>query len=150
MLSGRLVHLIESNSQEILSSVIAKVRRDPEMADYRAILESDLREWGEILLRNLGQWLSAGGDEEIALRYEELGERRFEVDIPLYESVHCLCIVRERVLDFVEEHIYNKNSLALYEQEELDRYLGRFFDLLTVHMVKGYERALRRSLAIAR
>jgi hypothetical protein len=149
MLSGRLVHLIESNSQEIISNVIAQVRREPEMAHYRAVLESDLREWGQLLLQNLGQWLSAGEDEEIARQYEELGKRRFEAQIPLHESVHCLCIVRERVLDFVEQHIYNKNSLALYEQEELDRRLGRFFDLLTIHMVKGYEHALRRSVAHA-
>jgi hypothetical protein len=122
------------------------VRREPELAHYRAVLESDLRDWGQFMLQNLGQWLTAGNTEEIAHRYEQLGKQRFEAEIPLYESVHCFCIMRERVLDFVEEHVFTKNSLALYEQEELDRRLGRFFDLLTIHMVKGYEGALRRSV----
>ena len=146
MLSGRLVHLIESHSQDVVASVITQVRREPELAHYRAVLESDLRDWGQFMLQNLGQWLTAGNTEEIAHRYEQLGKQRFEAEIPLHESVHCFCIMRERVLDFVEEHVFTKNSLALYEQEELDRRLGRFFDLLTIHMVKGYEGALRRSV----
>ena len=36
MLSGKLVHLIESHWEEIISSVIARIRREPQMAHYRA------------------------------------------------------------------------------------------------------------------
>jgi hypothetical protein len=150
MLSGRLVHLIESRSEEIISSVISHIRREPDLAHYRAILESELREFGLDTLRNLGHWLTSGQEQEIATRYEQLGKRRFGANIPLHESVHAFCILRERVLDFVEEHVFNKNSLELYEQEELDRRLGRFFNVLTVHMVKGYEHELRTELACAR
>lgn len=143
MLSGKLVHLIESHWEEILSRVLTRISREPQMAHYRAVVESEMREWGQILLRNLGHWLSAAKEEEIAHQYERLGRQRCEAHIPLHESVRCLAIVREHVLDFVEEHVYSKTSLELYEEEELDRRLGRFFDLLTIHMVKGYEDALR-------
>jgi hypothetical protein len=146
MLSGRLVHLIESNWEDIISGVISRIRRRPEAEHYRACVEPELREWGRILLENLGHWLTAGNSDEIAAKYEQLGRLRFESGIPAHESVYVLCVVRERVLDFVEEHVYSKTPMALYEQEELDRRLGRFFDLLTVHMVKGYEAALRHSL----
>jgi hypothetical protein len=149
MLSGKLVHLIESNWEEILSSVIARIRREPQMEHYRARVEPELREWGQVLLQNLGHWLNSGTIDKIGRRYEELGKQRFEADVPLHESVRVLCIVRERVLDFVEEHVFNKNTLQLYEQEELDRRLGRFFDLLTVHLVKGYEHELRTELAVS-
>ena len=145
MLSGKLVHLIESHWEEVLSRVLTEVSREPQMAHYRAIVESEMREWGQILLRNLGHWLSAGKEEQIAQQYERHGRLRCEAHIPLHESVRCLAIVREQVLDFVEEHVYSKTSLELYEEEELDRRLGRFFDLLTIHMVKGYEEALRAS-----
>jgi hypothetical protein len=150
MLSGRLVHLIESRWEEIIAGVISQIRREPEMAHYRAILECELREWGQALLENLGHWLTAAKEDEIAQRYEQLGKERFELGVPLHESVHCLAILRQRVLDFVEEHVFNKNSLELYEEEELDRRLGRFFDVLTVHLVKGYERALRAELGSRR
>ncbi len=147
MLSGKLVHLIESHWEDIISSVIARIRREPQMEHYRARVESELREWGQLLLENLGHWLTADACDEIFQRYEALGRMRFEADIPLHESVRCMCMVRERVLDFVEEHVLAKSSMELYAEEELDRHLGRFFDNLTVYMVKGYEAALRKQIA---
>jgi hypothetical protein len=148
MLSGRLVHLIETHWEEVVSRTVTQIRRDPQLTHYRAIVEAEMREWGQVLLRNLGHWLAAGKDkeEEIAHNYERLGRLRFEDGIPLHEAVRCLALVREQVLDYVEEQIDSKTSLELYEEEELDRRLGRFFDLLIIHMVKGYEEALRRQL----
>jgi hypothetical protein len=148
MLSGKLVHLIESHWEEIISSVIARIRREPQLEHYRAGLESELREWGQLVLQNLGHWLTTRETEEIGQKYEELGRQRFEADVPLHESVRCLCVLRERVLDFVEEHVLGKSFLELYAEEELNRHLGRFFDTLTVHMVKGYEQALRKEMAV--
>jgi hypothetical protein len=146
MLSGKLVHLIESHWEEIVSSVITQLRREPMAEHYRAVVEPELREWGRLLLENLGHWLTSGKEDEIAAKYEQLGKLRFEAGIPAHESVHVLFKVRERVLDFVEEHIYSKTTIELYQQEEFDRRVARFFDFLTVHMVKGYETALRRAL----
>jgi hypothetical protein len=142
--------MIESRSDEIIASVIAHIRREPELRHYTPQLDSELREFGRNLLQNLGHWLTSGQENEIEARYEEIGKRRYEGQIPLHETVRAFCIVRERVLDFVEEHVLNKNTLELYQQEELDRRLGRFFDLLTVHLVKGYEHELRTELACAR
>ena len=97
------------------------------------------------MLENLGHWLSAGNEDDLAQKYEHLGKLRCEQDVPLHETVRCLCIAREKMLDFVEEHLFSKNVMELYAEEELDRRLGRFFDVLTIHLVKGYERALRRA-----
>ena len=147
MLSGKLVHLIESHWDQIMSRVIDQVRHEPQMSHTRALVESELRDWGQTLLQNLGHWLTIGSEEDLARTYEYLGTLRFEEDVPLHESVHGLCIIREKMLDFVEEHIFSKNTMELYAEEELDRRLGRFFDLLTIHLVRGYEQALRRALA---
>lgn len=145
MVSGRLVHLIESHWQEIVSRVIGQIHREPELIHVSRVAESELHERGQILLENLGHWLSAGNEGELLENYERLGKLRCEQDVPLYESVRCLGIVREKVLDFVDEQIFSKTALTLYAEEELDRRLGRFFGILTVHLVKGYERALRRA-----
>ncbi len=146
MISGKLVHLIESHWDEITSRVIEQVRREP-MTHIRLVVEPEIREYGQTLLQNLGHWLAAGNDEELAHKYEQLGKLRLQQDVPLHESVRGLCIIREKILDFVEEHTLTKNTLELYAEEELERRLGRFFDLLTIHLVKGYERALRTSVA---
>jgi hypothetical protein len=152
MLSGRLVHLVESHWDEIAASVIDQVRREPEMAHTRGMAEAEFRGWCQDLLRNLGQWLSAAKnkEEEIARLYEQHGVLRCEENVPLHEAVRALFIIRERVLDFVEQQMGSKDTLALYAEEELDRRLGRFFDFLTLHLVKGYETALRRGFMAAR
>jgi hypothetical protein len=149
MLSGKLVHLIESNWDAIASRVIDQVRREPQMSHTRGLAESELREWGQVLLQNLGHWLSAGNEEILAHQYEHLGKVRHEEDVPLHEAVRGLSIIREKILDFVEDHIASRNSMELYAEEELERRLGRFFDILTIHLVKGYEGALRRAALAA-
>lgn len=150
MLSARLVHLIESHWEEIISRVVAQSRRELQLTDTRALIESEMREWGQVLLENLSHWLSKGSEEEVSSRYEHIGKVRFDEGVPLHVSVHLLCIMREKMLDFVDEHIFSKSSLELYEEQELQRRLGRFFDLLTIHLVHGYERAWKRATLIAR
>ena len=126
MISGRLVHLIETHGDRIIDRVISQIRAEPEMAHMRALLDSELREYGQDLLRNLGHWLTAPNDEDLARRYDRLGRLRFEEDVPLHESVRALCLIREKILDFVEEHMASKDVVELYAEEELDRRLGRF------------------------
>jgi hypothetical protein len=148
MLSGKLISLIETHRDEITRRMVEQIRREPETAHFRRLLDSELRELAEDLLQNLGHWLSSGNGPEMARRYEALGHLRFEQEVPLHECTRALCIFREKILDFVEEHIASNSSVELYAEEELDRRLGRFFDLLLVHLVRGYERGLRRSLAM--
>jgi len=149
MLSGRLIHLIELHWDQITSRVIDQIRREPQMSHINPRIETELRDRGQIMLQNLGHWLSAGNEEDLAQKYEAFGKLRFEEDVPLHESVQALCIIRQKIMDFVEEHLFSRNTLELYAEEELERRLGRFFDLLTIHMVRGYEHALRRAMASA-
>jgi hypothetical protein len=143
MLSGKLIHLIEQNWDEIARRVIEQVRSDSEFAHLRALPEIELREWGQNILHNLDHWLSAGNETELARHYEELGRVRFTEQVPLHEAVRGLCTLREKMTDYVQENFYAKNSLEFCAEEELERRLSRFFDLLLCNMVRGYERALR-------
>jgi hypothetical protein len=142
MISGRLVHLIETNGEQIIDRVVAQIRRDPELTHASPLLEQEVRAWSRDLLLNLGHWLSAGKEQELALRYERLGKLSFEQEIPLHQALRGLCLLREKMLDLAGEHMISNSSVELYAEEELDRRLGRFFDLLAVHLVRGYEEAV--------
>ena len=107
-------------------------------------MESELREWGHDLLGRLGHWLSPGAVEELELRYTGLGARLFQEDIPLTDSLRGLFLMRERILDYLEEQVASKSTMDLYAEEELDRRLARFFDRLAVYVTRGYEQALRK------
>jgi hypothetical protein len=145
MVSARLVHLIETGGLEIVDRLVAQIRRDPHLAHLRALFDRELREWGLDLLQHLGHWLAAGSEQDLALRYERLGKQLFELDVPLDEAVRGLCLLRENMLDFAEEHLVSNSPVELYGEEELDRRLGRFFDNLTIHVVTVYERMLRKA-----
>jgi len=147
MISGKLIHLIESHGDQIIHRVTEQIRRDPDMTHIRVAIGAELPQWRQDFFENLSHWLAAGNEETLAHRYEGVGRKRFEENVPLDECVRGLCILREKMLDYVEEHILNKDSLELYAEEELDRRIGRFFDLVTIHLVRGYEQALRRAVA---
>ena len=39
--------------------------------------------------------------------------------------------------------------MALYSEEQFERRVGRFFDLLVLHLVHGYETAWNRELRLS-
>lgn len=147
MISGDLVHLIESHGDRIISRVVEDVRRDPETAPIRSLIEAELREWGPDLLKNLGHWLSPSGRDELARRYERLGRLLSDERVPLDEALRAWFLIREKALDYLEEQASSKTHMALYEEEELDRRMARFFDSLAIHLVRGYVRDLKRVIA---
>jgi len=149
MISGKHIHLIESNWEQVLNRVFVEVHRDPEMTHFPKVVEAEWREWGQTVLHNLSQWLAGGHRKELAEKCELLGRIRCDEQAPLEESVHCLCLIRQRILDYVDQQVIDKNTLELYAEEQLLRRLARFFDFMMVHLVRGYERALRTEMATA-
>src|SRR5690349_18387771 len=123
MLSGKLIHLIEEHWGEITRRVLDQIRREPDMPHLQGLPEVELREWGQNVLHNLDHWLGAGNEQSLARHYEELGRIRFTEHVPLHESVRALCILRETMLDYVQEHYFARNSLEFCAEEELERRL---------------------------
>jgi hypothetical protein len=145
MISSKLVRLIEANSDLIVDRVVAQIRSQPVPANARTLLDSELRGLGQDLLLHLGHWLTAGDEQSLQHRAENIGTMCFERGIPPHRAVRSLCLLREKVLDFAEEHLASYSSVELYSEEQLNRRMGHFFDLLTVHLVLGYERAIERA-----
>ncbi len=121
--------------------------RDPEMAHFPKVAEAEWREWGQLVLQNLSRWLAEKNLQELAERCELLGKQRAEEQIPLERPVNCLSLIRQKTLDYIDQQIVDKNTLELYAEEQLLRRLARFFDFMLVHLVRGYERALRAEMA---
>ena len=145
MLSGRLIHLIEAHWDEIASRALRQIQKDPELRHIKKLSEAELREWGENLVANLGHWLAGRHEDELARHYETLGQVRFEQGVPLHEAVRGLCILKEKMIDFLEEQDLPNTAAAVYAEEELEHRVWRFFDHLTVHLTKGYEAAWRKA-----
>jgi len=147
MISARLVHLIESHGEQIIDRALAQIHRESETIDSGSLLDYELRELGRDLLNNLGHWLSGGNENDLALRYQRLGKLCFEQEIPLHEAVRQLAVLRKKMLDFAQEQLISNSSVELYAEEELDRRVGRFFDLLNIELVRGFEEAIPKQWA---
>ena len=143
MLSAKLVHLIESNWDEIASRLITAVKQHPDMQNLAKRSDLEIREWSQEILKNLGYLLSAKTGEEVKRRFQILGRTRFEENIPLHEAVLRLQLLKEKIHGFVHEQGFSMTAMELYAEEELGQRMGRFFDASVYHLVRGYEVAQR-------
>ena len=139
MLSSRLVRLIEEHWLQISERVAIRIKRDPDLVHLRLLPEADLRYMGQNILRNLGSWLIASNWQDLSDRWERLGHRRHEEHMPLYEVIRGLQILKGSILEFIHDRGLPQTTIDIYAEEELERQLGRFFDTVVYHMVKGYE-----------
>ncbi len=148
MLSAKLVQLIEDHWQGITTAILHQIRSDPRLHHISGLPETELRDIGRAILRNLGHWLTASGSEQrmVEEQYEGLGRVRFAESIPLHECVCALQLVKQRVVEFSRDHEFAQSSVEIYAEEELEHRLNQFFDDLVYHEVIGYEEAMRKSL----
>ena len=148
MLSGRLIYLIESHAEQISNQIIQKIRRDPKLTHLAGLPEVELRERGREILTNLGQWLEFANKEKIEREYESIGRERYEESVPLHEAIRGLCLIKDTMFDFIHEEATEFNCMELYVEEELERRVGRFFDLLVIHLAYGYEIEWRHAMQL--
>ncbi len=144
MVTGKLIRLIESHGEEITHGIIASIRRDPELSHIGKLPDWELRERGNEILCKLGHWLAEGNSGKLAHEYEAIGKLRFEEAAPLNESVKGLCLIKDKMIEFLDHQGIDQDALGLYAEEQLERKVGRFFDMLVLHLVKGYETAWRQ------
>ena len=141
-----LIQLIEANSDEIIDRMIRHIRRDPELIHLSTLPDAELRDLGQRLVKRLGHWLTATKEEEtaVARHYETIGHAWFEDAIPLHEAVHAVLLVKEKMIDFVQDQALAQTSVQVFAEEELERRVDRFFDTLICHFIRGYEDAMHR------
>lgn len=137
MLFNRLVHAIESHSDDIVTSLVDQIRRDPELKRLQALPDPELREWASGVVTRLSTWL--GPHDTGVAAYVDLGRHRRELGIPLHESVREILTLKRTVVDFIREHCFSNTQVELYAEEELEHMVHGCFDRILYHFVRGYE-----------
>lgn len=140
MLSARLIRLIETRHREIGDRILRDISRQPELPHLRLLPEAELRERVQIIPEHLGDWLVCDASE-LGRKQEEIGKLRFEQAIPLHEAVRALCVIKDNLIEFIEEQGIPQDWIGLYAEEEMEHRLGQFFDRMIIHVVRGYEAA---------
>ena len=141
MYTLRLARSIEEHREEIATDTIRHIRQDKEVPHMVKISDQDLRDWVGGILSILPTWPGEAWDAKASERFQNLGKRRFEFAIPLHEAVRCLLIMKQQVFDYARSRGFAQNAMEIYAQEELEHHMGRLFDRLVYHVVRGYEEA---------
>lgn len=150
MLSARLLDRIDRNWETIAGEVIANGRRDPRLRKYHSLSDAEIRDRARDLVRNLRLWLEGMPEEDLSRKYDALGRRRYRAGVPLHELVLKVQLIKRQIAAYATEENLALTPLEVYQEMELLRTLGRYFDIVIHSAVEGYEDELRQALAEGR
>lgn len=138
----RLVRIIETNSEALVSSLLERVRHSESTRSYsERVPEEDLRQLVLGVYRNLGEWLLGKTEMDIEKRYHEIGVVRFRQQVPLSELVWAIVLVKETLWHFLAWENIPGRAEEVYGELELVQLAGHFFDRAIHSAVAGYEQA---------
>lgn len=142
MVGLRLVHLIESHSDEMVEKLVTRIERSPRTRDLRKVPPEELRARLYEILHHLSEWLLTKTDRDIEEWYIELGERRARQGVALSDFCWALVMVKGNIWEFLNRQAFAESPVQIYGEMEFLRLLDQFFDRALCYAAKGYQRAL--------
>lgn len=149
MLSVRLVRMIEDHAEQLTRGVLDDLQSNPRTTAYHRLPREELHQRAYEVYRNLGRWLGDKTDEMIEASYSELGKKRSAEGIPPSEVVYALILTKHHLREYIRSAGLVDSAVDLYQEQELQRLVGQFFDKAIYYTVKGFEREAPRHPATA-
>ena len=134
-----LMKMVETHAEELTNEVISDLARNPKTPYFHGMPLQELHRRIYDVYHNLGRWLTEKNETNIQAVYSELGRRRHEEGVPLYEVVCAVILTKEHLWDYIRRNQGLSSAVQLYQEEELILMISRFFDKAIYHVVKGYE-----------
>lgn len=141
MLSARLVKMIEDHAEELTRGVLSDLASNHRTPSYHKVSREELHRRAYDVYHNLGRWVGDKTEESVEAAYDSLGRRRFSDGVPLSEVVFALMLTKNHLRDYVRSAGLVGSAVDLYQEEELNLLVGRFFDKAIYYTVRGYEQA---------
>jgi hypothetical protein len=139
MLSFRVVQMIESHADQLTRGVVHDLQTNPRTPSYHKLSAEELHHRAYAVYRNLGRWLGEETEQTIEAFYGELGKKRHAEGIPLCEVLYALLLVKYHLRDYIRASGLIDSAVDLYQEQELQRLVGHFFDRAIYYTVKSYE-----------
>jgi hypothetical protein len=147
-LSDRLIRIIENNAEELTESTVKKLQNNPRTHAYHKLSHHEMHERCYEVYHNLGLWLWEKSEEAIQARYNQLGKTRHGEEIPLSEVLWALVLMKDRLIEYLNSTGLVGSAMELYQQQELDRLIGHFFDKAVCYTAAGYEHEEPKQMAL--
>jgi hypothetical protein len=134
----RLIDIVERDWDTIASRAIHRVHSDPQVPNYQALTDHELRSMARDLLSQLGYWLERRDEGSLTRRYENLGQQQFNEGMPLHEVVYKLQLLKSAVLKHARDQHLEVTAVELYAEQEFLGLVDEFFDRIIFRVCKGY------------
>lgn len=141
MLSDRLVRMIESHAEELTRALVQNLQSNPRTQSYQRFSREAVHHRTYDVYRNLGMWLNSKAEADIEARYTELGNKRENEGTPLSEVIYALILTKYHLRDYIRSAGLVDSAVDLYQEQELHRLVGQFFDKAIYYTTRAYERA---------
>lgn len=139
MIALRLVHLIESHSEQLAEALINKLERSSRAGELKKVPPHEIKERTREVYRNLSDWLLTKTEDDIERVYVPVGRRRAEQGVTLSALCWALMMTEENLWDFLELQGMRERPLEILGGFELLRLLDTFFDDAIYFSTLGYE-----------
>lgn len=130
--------MIEDHAEQITHALLNDLQSNPRTPAYNGLSRDELHRRIYEVYHNLGQWLADASEETIESSYSELGRIRFAEDIPLSEVVCALILTKYHLRDYISTSAMLDSAVELYQEKELQRLIGQFFDKAIYYTVQAY------------
>jgi len=142
MLAYKLVRLIETNSDALATSLVAKVRSSELTRSYQNVPAADLKGRVGDIYSHLGEWLLGKSSFDIEQRYEKIGAQRVHQGVPVSELIWVIILTKENLWEFLQKESVPERPIEAFGELEMLQLLDQFFDRAIYYASVGYERAL--------
>ncbi len=141
MLSARLIQMIEDHAEELTTDVIDDLRSNKLTTHYHRLSDHELRERAYDVYRHLGHWIHHEAEGAIENTFSALGQLRYAEGVPVSEMVWALTLTKYHLRDYIHHAGLVDSAVQLYQEQELWRLVGHFFDKAIFYTVRGHEQA---------
>ncbi len=138
MLHARLVRMVEDHADQITHALLNDLQSNPRTPTYHSLSRDELHRRVFEIYRNLGRWVANEADETVEAAYSDLGKIRFAEDIPLSEVVYALILTKYHLREYINTSALLDSAVELYQEKELQRMIGMFFDKAIYFTVQAY------------
>ena len=138
--SRKLVDLIERSADELTTSYVEDIRRDPRMPSYQGFDQREIYKRAFRVYSQLGKWISRETTKEDVRSYwTALGRQRRREGFPFSEIVLSLCHIRRLLWAKIQAAGLLDTALDLYQAMDLQHRVLLFFDRAIYYAAVGYE-----------
>jgi hypothetical protein len=137
----RLVHLIETHSNELASALLNRVRSSDATPDYYLVPDEDLKDRVYEIYRHLGDWLITRDEFDLEPQYEKIGARRANQNIPFSQVAWAIVLTKDNLWEFLKLHSEMERPVEVFGELEMLELFDLFFDRAIYFAAVGYEKA---------